>query len=342
MANISIRFKQVLEIQSSKYYLRSIVRLFVMLVMVFAAWQFINFYYYVVGNKIVNAPYRPPVSDAFLPFLGSITALKSFFATGVFDSIHPAGLTILIATLFTAWVFRRAFCSWICPIGTLVQYLGILGHLVIGRNLTIPSWLDKLFLVLKYFAAAYLLIPMFFTISSADALALLKSPNYVTSDLILFLKWVNPTIGLVSHSIIVLALCFLFKSFWCRYLCPYGAILGIFSLFSPIVLRKKTGNCVMCGKCNNVCPNKVNTKDANSFVFSTECTGCMSCVQECPKSALELKILGRYHISPLAFSVLFILVFFGAIQFAKITGHWESIISVADYKVIYTHLTGGY
>src|SRR4029078_7940487 len=73
----------------------------------------------------------------------------------------------------------------------------------------------------------------------------------------------------------------LVKNFWCRYLCPYGALLGLASLLSPLRIRRSLAACIDCGKCAKACPANLPV-DQLVTIKSAECTGCLECVSICP------------------------------------------------------------
>ncbi|KNZ69551.1 4Fe-4S ferredoxin [Thermincola ferriacetica] len=320
---------------------RAVCQFFIIGVMIYAGWNFYGFYEYLRGNGEILAPYRPPVVEAFLPF-AAVVASKVMFVTGEIDSVHPAGLVIFIAILLTAWIFRRGFCSWICPIGTLSEYLGKLGQKVMGRNLMMPKWLDILLLVLKYVTLLVILKLLLF-LPTTEAEIFMQTPFYKISDIKMLEFYLN--IGLVGILVIIIlmSLSFLFKTFWCRYLCPYGALLGIIGIFSPVVLKKNNNSCIKCNKCNQVCPNKVNIKEKNQIVISTECIGCTSCVSTCPQpDTLKFTAFGQLQVSPLVYSVGVLAVFFGVIVIGMLTGHWESSLDISDFKSLYQQMLGGF
>ena len=71
------------------------------------------------------------------------------------------------------------------------------------------------------------------------------------------------------------------QGFWCRYLCPYGALLGFFSWASPTRVVRNADPCVDCGLCNQVCMARLPVSTATKVTIP-ECTGCLDCVAECP------------------------------------------------------------
>lgn len=314
--------------------LRLIVQLYVVVIMLLATWQYYGFYE-AVQSYTSFAPERPAVVEGFLP-IAAIVAFKAMMVTGEIDPVHPAGLVILMIILLTGWIFRRALCSWICPLGTLSEYLGRLGQKVMGRNFNIPKWIDFPLLILKYALFIYV-IKEFLFLPADYAVSFMQLPYYTVSDVKMFELFLNLGAKSLAFIGILMLLSFLFKNFWCRYLCPYGALVGLLSVVSPVVLKKNSETCINCGRCNKVCPSKVNIQGKKTLVVSTECTGCATCVTECPKAnTLELKLLGIIPVRPVVFSAGFVAVFFGLIILAKLTGYWESTATLSDYQLLYT------
>jgi NAD-dependent dihydropyrimidine dehydrogenase PreA subunit len=328
----TVRAKKLFE-KAPNHLLRRSSQAAAILIMITAAWQFAGFIEAMKSEAVVSSAYRPPVVESFLP-IAAITALRAGLHTGVFDTVHPAGLVILLATLATALLFRRALCSWLCPIGSLSEFLGALGARW-KLSLAIPRWLDYTLLALKY-ALFVWIFKLFFLMDGEAALSFTRLPYYAVSDVKMFELFSK--IGLVGAGVAgSLALVSVFvKSFWCRYLCPYGALQGVLGLISPFTLKKDPALCNSCGLCSKACPNRVNVAASKSLVISPECMGCTDCVTACPKKgALTLGLLGRKSVRPLLFGLAFLALFFGAVGVAKYTGHWDSALSLGDYRSLY-------
>ncbi|WP_069856930.1 4Fe-4S binding protein [Desulfoplanes formicivorans] len=105
----------------------------------FTGWRFYRYSLWLTGASTVAAV-RPPSVEAFLP-ISALLGFKSFLVTGVFDSIHPAGLVILLAAVGSALLLRRAFCGYICPIGLFSDGLFRLGEGFLPRP-SIPRPLE--------------------------------------------------------------------------------------------------------------------------------------------------------------------------------------------------------
>ena len=76
---------------------------------------------------------RPPGVEAFLP-ISALMSLKYWILTGVFNTIHPSGLIILLVIIATAVLLKKGFCSWICPIGLLSEYLEKIHILIFDKT----------------------------------------------------------------------------------------------------------------------------------------------------------------------------------------------------------------
>jgi polyferredoxin len=308
--------------------------------MLLTAWEFYHFVQFIRSDYYsIGIANHPAVAESFLP-QAAFLAFRLYLETGYIDEIHPAGLFIFIATITTAWVFRRALCSWICPIGTLSEHLGTLGRKIFKKNFKLPKWLDFSLLALKYAFTSFALF-MLFVMSIEETVAFIEAPYYSIADIKMYDFFVNISWIGITIFLLLIVLSMLVKSFWCRYLCPYGAFLGIIGFFSPIRLKKDSSSCIDCGLCNRNCPNGVEIAKSTVQIMSPECTGCTTCVSVCPKKGtLQFKLFGKLTITPFYYSIAFLIVFFGIIFTAKVTGHWDTIITIDQYKFYDTMFRG--
>ncbi|MCA1764708.1 MAG: 4Fe-4S binding protein, partial [Desulfobulbaceae bacterium] len=107
------------------HHLRLAVQAAFALFCLYCGYLFYLFYRWAMGASESYVA-RPPSVEAFLP-IGALVSLKRLVLTGVYDPIHPAGLTIFIAALLIGFLFRKGLCGWICPVGftsNLVEKLG--------------------------------------------------------------------------------------------------------------------------------------------------------------------------------------------------------------------------
>jgi polyferredoxin len=102
---------------------------------------------------------------------------------------------------------------------------------------------------------------------------------------------------------ILIVLSVIVKNFWCRYLCPYGALLGLGSLLSPMKIKRDAQTCIDCELCTKACPASIKVHTLHT-VWSDECTSCLECVQVCPvQNTLEMRMHRTGHGCPPVFSL---------------------------------------
>jgi len=303
------------------------------------------FYFWVRQFEPGGAPtswQRPAGVEGWLP-IAALMNLKYFALTHHVPSLHPAGMFLLISFLAMSFLFRKAFCSWLCPVGTISEYLWRAGQKLFRRNFRLPRWLDVGLCGLKYLLLGFFV----WAVSSMavdDLAAFMNSPYGVIADvkMLNFFRHMGET-GAIVLGVLVAASLFI-QNFWCRYLCPYGALLGITSLFSPARIRRNVETCIDCAKCAKACPSALPV-DKLVTIKSAECTGCLECVAVCPaKDTLNLslpKIPGLLPQPPKlpvwAMAAGIAALFFGIVGFAKTAGHWDSHVPSAIYQQLVPH-----
>lgn len=290
-------------------------------------YEFYLFYAQAVWQVPITA-HRPPAVEAFLP-VSALVGLKHLVATGQWDQVHPAGLTILLAAITGSVFARKTFCSWMCPGGTLSRVLELAAKKTIyrrGRALRMPRWLDLPLLSLKYLLLAFFAWIVFVTMPSQAAAMFLVSPYNMAADAkMLLFFWELTAVGLTILAALVV-LSYFVKHFWCRFLCPYGALLGIFSLASPSRVVRDAAVCNDCQACTRACPVEIPVH-ARGSVWTAECTGCLNCVAACTTAgALGITRRGKKSLSPWLVPALGIGVVIAFWAVARLTGNWETSI----------------
>jgi len=275
---------------------------------------------------------RPPGVEGFLP-LAALMSLRHLWPTGEVHPVHPAGLVILLAILATSLVVKKAFCSWLCPIGTLSEMLAAASSKVFRRRLRLPRFLDLPLRGLKYLLLAFFVHAIFLLMRPDDLVAFLESPYSRVADvkMLYFFERLSPFGMKVLLGLGVLSL--VIPYFWCRYLCPYGALLGVVSLLSPLKITRHVPSCIDCGLCARACPSNLPV-DRLARVRSDECFGCLSCVGACPVTRalrVETPAPWRVAVRPAVLALLVALLFGGTIEAGRQWGIWASSITNAEY-----------
>jgi polyferredoxin len=258
--------------------LRNSIQLAIFLVTLGIGIHFFIYFLQVSGDGTITVS-RPAGVEGFLP-IGALMGWKLFVLTGIWDPVHPAAMVILGFAGLISLTLRKSFCGWFCPVGTLSEWLWKLGRKVFGRNYRIPVWLDFPLRSLKYLLLGFFVWTIF-SMSRLTILAFLRSPYYKMSDAkMLFFFTQMSTTTFVVLAILVLA-SLVFRNFWCRYLCPYGALTGLLALVSPTRIQRNSDTCIECKLCSEVCPYHLPV-DRKDRIISPECNGCMDCTLVCP------------------------------------------------------------
>jgi polyferredoxin len=294
-------------------------------------WIGVEFHFFMAwGLSGGQAPFadRPPGAEGFLP-LSALISLKHWLATGAINQVHPAALVILLAIILISIAAKKAFCSYLCPVGTLSEYLWRFGRLIYRKNLALPRWLDLPLRSLKYL----LLLFFVWSIGKMDGptvAAFVGSPYNKVADIKMYLFFAELS-GLALKVLVVLVvLSLVVKNAWCRFLCPYGALLGIAGWLSPLKVTRTAKTCIDCELCTRACPSDIRVHEKHR-VWSDECTNCLECVAACPvKDTLEVRARGR-RVSPLAMAAIVAVVFLAVTGLGMATGHWQNRISREEY-----------
>ncbi len=313
------------------------------------AWLGVQFYlwvrYFERGGKGLYVP-RPAGVEGWLPIAGLMN-LKYFVATGDVPAIHPAAMFLLMAFLAISVLMKKAFCSWLCPVGTLSENLWKLGRKIFRKNVRAPRWLDIPLRGLKYLLLGFF---AFFiaSMSAQDLGGFMQSPYALVADvkMLNFFRDMGVTAAIVLLTLVLLSA--VIQNFWCRYLCPYGALMGLVSLLSPVKIRRDQEACIDCGKCSRACPSHLPV-DKLVQIRSVECTACLECVASCPaEHALQFAVVPRKSaeapnrwrgraVGPLAAAAAVVVLFLGTVTIAKATGHWQTHLPREMYMELVTH-----
>jgi len=314
-------------------YIRYAVQFWFLLVTLFVGWEFYQFvlHFEVPGHPFVQ---RPPSVDAFLP-IGGLMAFKFFAVTGIVEPLHPSGLILFFAITGVSLFLKKGFCGWICPVGTLSQYVWMAGEKGLGRNFRVEQYTDIGLRSIKYVLLSLFFWVIVVAMGSTMILMFFGSDYYKVAD-VKMLKFFTDMTMLTFWVLVALSvLSLLYKNFWCRYLCPYGALLGIVSRLSPVKVRRNEATCIHCHACSKACPTLIDV-EKKDVVTSGECFGCMTCVSRCPApGALDMTIKAGSRLTvlkPAYYAILLVALFYLVIGIGVLTGNWHSQIPYEEYQ----------
>jgi len=233
------------------------------------------------------------------------------------------GTVLLIGALV-----GRAFCGWVCPIGFIqdiittlkgkldfvsprthqsskkLKYLMLFGTLLISGSLALALAFGQgaqYKAALGIFASGPFIAispdgTLFGTIPTLIGIARQNFFSFLTKPPTIQQVWADllTTPPLLALRILILVGFFgaawKVPRFWCRYVCPTGAMMAIFQKYSLTGLKRDPVKCTKCPHCEVKCPMQINILDLPWEKFNdAECIMCMECVDACPHGSLSLK-----------------------------------------------------
>jgi len=301
-------------------------------------WIGAAFYFWVRGFETgshLRTATRPAGVEGWLPIAGMMNT-KYWLATGRLPATHPAAMFLFVTFVAIAFLFRKAFCSWLCPVGTLSEFLWRTGRQIFRRNFQLPRWIDIPLRGMKYLLLGFFM----WAVANMSANAIeqfMHAPYGVIADvrMLNFFRYLGETAAVVLGVLVIASV--LVQNFWCRYLCPYGALLGIASFLSPLRIRRSEETCIDCAKCAKVCPSALPV-DKLITIKSAECTGCLECVAVCPaEGALDITFPRRRRLPAWAMAAGIAVLFVGIVGFAKTAGYWRGDVPDYIYRELVPH-----
>ncbi len=296
-------------------------------------WIGVEFYLWVRAYETggIAVVSRPPGVEGWLPIAGMMNT-KYFFETGRIPAIHPAAMVLFMTFTGLSLLLRKSFCGWLCPVGTVSEYLWKLGRDTFRRNFFLPRWLDIGLRSLKYVLLG-LFVYAVGTMSAEAIRQFLASPYGIVADvkMLNFFRYLGVTAAVVL-AILVVASIFV-QNFWCRYLCPYGALMGLAALLSLLRIRRNPATCIDCAKCAKACPERLPV-DRLVQIRSAECIGCLECVAVCPvENTLDMHVAGvKRRVPAWAMAAAIAAIFCGAAGWAMWAGHWQTHVPEDVYR----------
>lgn len=277
----------------------------------------------IAATALHTLGYVGPSIHALCPY-GGLESMLSLVAAGTFLKRIVIGTFVLFgSTILLSIAMRRSFCGQICALGALQEFFGKIGHKLFKKRPAVPQKLDRILRYLKYVVLAVTVAMAWITgelwITPYDpfnALGHLADFNaLVTSYLIGFIVLIITLLGSVVYD-----------RFFCKYLCPAGALYGAIGKASPYAVRVTESACIRCGKCSRACPMNVDVMNAkNGRVTSIECINCNECVHVCPvEGAIHTGYSKKKKkIHPLLATILALTLFFVPMGIAALNGDMQ-------------------
>jgi polyferredoxin len=224
----------------------------------------------------------PLLSSASLhslcPFGGVVTIYQYATVGTVVQKIHDSAFVLMAIGVGLAILFGPVFCGWVCPLGTVQEWVAKWGKKLFKRryNHFVPPKIDNALRYVRYLVLAWVI---YVTATSGTLIFAEYDPYFA-----LFNFWSTEVswtaLGILG---ITLGLSLFVERPWCKYACPYGAVLGISNMFRVFKIRRAESTCKADGACSIMCPMNIPV-DTVKTVRDHQCISCLECTSEaiCP------------------------------------------------------------
>lgn len=208
-------------------------------------------------------------------------------------------LVEVTAVMLLTIVMGRWFCGWLCAFGAYNDLVYFISRKVFKLKFRVDEKVDSILKYSKYLILIFIIIiswtmgsNILSSTSPWDAFGQISDLSTVLSSLI---------IGLILLVLITIGAAFI-ERFFCRYLCPLGAVFSIISKLGIIKINKPKADCGKCRACTINCSMGLQLYKVDG-VRGGDCINCLKCTEVCPRNNANVNMLGKDVNQNLASSV---------------------------------------
>lgn len=223
----------------------------------------------------------------FINIFAAIREIYMAILAGSFQwTAYATQIFLLIAIFPITIIWGRFFCGYLCSFGAMGDLLWAIRSKVSKKTLPISEKADH---VAKYIKYVVLVLNILFLWSLAVSFEATWSPWTIFGMYSSIKGWSDlgafASVGAVLLLLIIVG-SLLIERFFCRYLCPLGAIFTLLSHFRLYRIKKPRSECGACQLCTRKCSMGISLKDMD-VVQSGECIDCYRCVDVCPRDNVK-------------------------------------------------------
>ena len=323
--------------RTGRYFVRHVVQIFFFMLIALIA---VN---KTLAERGAGVPFLSDASlHAICPFGGVVTLYNLVTLGTLIQKIHISAVILLVIILLLSVLFGPVFCGWVCPLGTYQEWIGKIGHKILKKkyNHILNHRLDSVLRMLRYL----ILLWVVYITARSGYLIFEKVDPYNA----LFSFWseeVSVTALIILGVITVLSL--LVERPWCKYACPYGALLGLSNKIRIFRIHRSSETCIGCQQCDRSCPMNITVSEKEN-VRNLSCISCLDCISErsCPVTDtvnLEVSVKKKSRkLKSKWLGVLIILFIFGIISITAVSGLWKTESDKIPVRFTSGEYTGAY
>jgi len=276
-----------------------------------------------------GGPGGTPSPEAYCP-LGGLANLYQWLTTGGFiRHIHLSNMVLFAAVVLLTLVAARGFCGWICPFGSVQEWIGLIGKKIFRKRFNPTGAWDRYLRYLKYVLLVVIIALTWHTGSLVfrdydPFLAFFRFGEEMDKT-----PWAYWALALVLIGSLFI------ERFFCKYACPLGALLGVMAKFGLTKIERDPQECKDCDICFKKCNARVDLVSSTS-IKSAECNQCMDCLVDCPRPSTLSMGISRWRFSHVSFAVVLLAGMGALVGLSMATGHWQTKAS----QIVLTDASG--
>ena len=236
---------------------------------------------------------RGATIEKYCPFGGVETLIPWLNKTGTLCSLSTMNISVLAGVLLMTFLYKRVFCSHICPVGALSEWIVTLGRRHVIKTWRVPLKFSR---PLKWLKFLVLVLIIWGTVQVGELIFREIDPYYVFFTVGRGHGIAEGAIGIGGYSLVIILVLFglniVVPLAFCKYLCPFAACLNPLSKMGLIRIHRNSDKCIGCKRCDEACEWDVKVSEVVR-VSSAECSNCQDCVRSCPVPGTLALCLGR-------------------------------------------------
>ena len=236
---------------------------------------------YLIHSKAFSVRWLAPIWHLHALFANRFDLSTMIYLGEGLTRISIPSVTFLGVFVLMGVLFGRIFCGWLCPFGTLLEYIESITPL--KGKLHIPEEFkdtDTKYAIL----AGFLLLSLMTSQAAFCEFCPVGTIVKGGAGHVIFLS-------IPVFAIVLFIALFYGRKVWCSYLCPLGAFFGLFSRIHLFGIHADKDKCVKCMMCNNSCPMDIPIVEnyilEGKKITDGECIKCMDCIDACPRKILK-------------------------------------------------------
>jgi uncharacterized protein with FMN-binding domain len=245
----------------------------------------------------------------FMPglFISTFASIKSIYTAAISGTFDASALMpqifIIIAVIPLTIIVGRFFCGFLCSFGAIGDFIWFISKKVWKSKPKINPKADKILKGFKYVLLAFIVV--FVWTLGAVVIDPDHNPWNIFGMYTALSGWTSLSALFTVGGLLLLLIfagTFFVERFFCRYMCPLGAVFAIISKFRIFRIKKPAEACKSCKVCTNNCPMGIDMYK-HDVIKSGECTDCFECIAPCPRQNAQVSIAGR-AVQPIAIALL--------------------------------------